>query len=546
MTKKLHAIETQSIFDFKVVKDKGNIPPGCLAVLEGYATLSDDDTNRNTHFYPKGFWGKVLDNNAFVKEKLETKTFFGAFRHPEKDESPIPEFGNISHNIRSYKIDDTGVYIIMDILNTAQGRELAPLIEYGSKLGVSTRAYGEVDINDKGQKVPVLDKYMFVTWDMVSFPAFSKTRMKISDSVTFNAPENIFNTQSREEMISVLKDMGTHDAVELCKYLGYDAEEVLDSVDKKKCTGNCGKCTTCGHKEHSDSSKEITPFKHIINQINGELDYSDLAIKDTGKGSWDVYNDDEVICTVSKTLLSAEEARKSGIIIKDSTEFNAKDKKGTIAKNVLIKVFSDLNIQTTNMDGDVIEVEYVDESGKDQQAEILYNSNTEKYIWTQNATGKETTFKDVNALIKYLKQIPVKQNDSVNLSGELDKAIEKVVVLENENTILKTTVGELTKKLGDGLDVKVQQLEKENNDLKGRIDTLVGEAKSHKATIQALEDSVQVQKPNTTVTRIQQISDSSKSNVLTVTRRKPMYDSSVEKQGNIVSDEQKHLEKLLK
>lgn len=231
---KVRPIETTQVFDFTVKKGKEDVPPGCLAVLEGYATLSDDKSNKNKHLYPKGFWASVLNDNEFIKEKLETKTFFGSFRHPEKDESPVPEFGNISHNVRSYKVDEKGVYVVLDILDTAQGRELKPLLDYGSQLGVSTRAYGEVELTDEGYKVPVKGKYMFVTWDMVSNPAFSATRMsKVSDSVEFEVSDSVFELKSKEDFMEKVKTMSKNDAEVLCRYMGYDFSEVADSFVEK-------------------------------------------------------------------------------------------------------------------------------------------------------------------------------------------------------------------------------------------------------------------------------------------------------------------------
>jgi len=229
---KVKPIRTQELFDFKVEKDTSKIPPGCIAVLEGYATLSNDRTNKNKHFYPEGFWDSVLNNDPELQEKLDTKTFFGSFKHPGKDESPIPDFGNISHNIREFRVDKKGVYVVLDVFDTEQGRELKPLLDYGSKLGISTRAYGEVELDDSGYKVPVKGKYYFVTWDLVSLPAFSETRMdRVSDSVEIEIDDKLLKPTSKEDLMDKVKSLNKHDAQILCAYMGMDFDEISDSFD---------------------------------------------------------------------------------------------------------------------------------------------------------------------------------------------------------------------------------------------------------------------------------------------------------------------------
>lgn len=234
MTKvKVKPFETVQLFDFKVQKEE--VPPGCLAVLKGYATLSDDKTNKNKHFYPKGFWKSILEGNEAIQEKIATKTFFGSFRHPEKGESPIPDFENSSHNIRDFHIDDKGVFVTLDVFDNEQGRALKPLLDYGSKLGISTRAYGDVAINDEGYKVPVKGKYLFVTWDLVSYPAFSETRMtQVSDSATIELDEGIFNAKSKDEILKSVKSLSRSDAENICLYMGYDFDVIADSFSEEK------------------------------------------------------------------------------------------------------------------------------------------------------------------------------------------------------------------------------------------------------------------------------------------------------------------------
>lgn len=230
--KKNKNLTDNRIFEFEIVdKAKAAKNGSVLATLQGYATLSDDKTNRNKHFYPKGFWDKVLKDNASIQERLDTKTFFGSSRHPGKGQNPVPEFGDqdvpISHAIREFKVDDKGVYVKLDVLDTPAGREVKTFIDYGSKLGISTRAYGEVDEDSKtGFRTPKLDSYHFITWDLVSFPAFSETRMSaIADSWNVEVGD-ISADMSKEAFQDGLKKLPRHEAKAICDYSGLAFDEI--------------------------------------------------------------------------------------------------------------------------------------------------------------------------------------------------------------------------------------------------------------------------------------------------------------------------------
>lgn len=242
--KKYLGDSNMSIFDYKKIDDKKSDNPAVLSTLEGYATLSGNKDNRNKHFYPgrskngvlDSFWDKVLGDNSMLKEKLETKTFFGSSRHPGQDEAPVPEFGDkkvpISHAIREYRVDDKGVYVIMDILNTEAGREIQTYIDYGSDIGISTRAFGEVDETKDGFKTPKLDNYFFITWDLVSMPAFSETRMKkVSDDMGIELSV-IEDSASIEKFKNGLEKLPSSERKTICDYAGLDYSEPLSDKDK--------------------------------------------------------------------------------------------------------------------------------------------------------------------------------------------------------------------------------------------------------------------------------------------------------------------------
>lgn len=234
-------------FQYEVVSDaeKGKKKnPAVLSTLQGYATLSGDKNNKNKHYYPgrskngvqDSFWDKVLGDNASIQSKLKTKTFFGSSRHPGEGENPVPEFGDqkvpISHAIRDFKIDDKGVWVELDILNTPAGREIQTYVDYGSDIGISTRAFGEIDMDDDGFKTPKLDSYFFITWDLVSVPAFDETRMRaMSDSLAFDV-SLISDSNDIKKFKEGLKSLPQAEQKTICDYAGLEYEAPVCEKDK--------------------------------------------------------------------------------------------------------------------------------------------------------------------------------------------------------------------------------------------------------------------------------------------------------------------------
>jgi hypothetical protein len=330
-TKNIYAIQTESIFDFKTVATKENIPKGCLAVLEGYATLTDDTTNKNAHFYPKGFWKSVLDGNEYIQEKLATKTFYGSFRHPEDGESPTPEFGDVCFNVRSYKIDDKGVYVVIDILDTEQGRAVLPLIEYGSQLGISTRAYGEVTVDSKGFKVPVLDEYVFITWDLVAYPAFSETRMTISDVALGTVPDSLLTFKNKSELFNSLKGMPKN--VKLFNYLGVSKSKTLNDSVK--------------------DNEGVSELDVVLKKMGCDFKAEECTLKKTDAGVDVIYNDESVVVVDESILTEAQKSmveKESVETTEDSDLQDALDK--ILELEEVVSVLKDTLLKTTNeLDG---------------------------------------------------------------------------------------------------------------------------------------------------------------------------------------------------
>ena len=135
---------------------------GILKTIRGI--VADCKLNRNGRIYPRQLWENVI-NSDYVKELLASKTLFGETDHPaERLEMSLQE---VSHCISDIKLEGDNVIATIDVLDTPNGNLISKLLDYGSKIGVSSRGAGDVGEDN----VVDPDTYTFVGFDLVARPS---------------------------------------------------------------------------------------------------------------------------------------------------------------------------------------------------------------------------------------------------------------------------------------------------------------------------------------------------------------------------------------
>lgn len=170
-------------------------PAGVLKVVTG--PVADFKPNRNGRIYPRELWEKVV-NSDYVKEMIASKTLFGEADHPaERTELSLQ---NVSHSINKLWIDDAKqqVWAEMHILPTPLGEMISNLIDYGSKIGVSSRGAGSV--RPDGTVNP--DDYQFFTFDLVARPSVAAARPDIVE----NEELSVENVLTESEIRNIISD----------------------------------------------------------------------------------------------------------------------------------------------------------------------------------------------------------------------------------------------------------------------------------------------------------------------------------------------------
>ena len=163
---------TQSVFE-SVETEKVN--PSVLKTVKGI--VADFNPNRNGRVYPRELWEKVI-NSEYAKEMMASKMLLGEADHPFDDRVEI-SIKEVSHAINKLWIEGDKVMAELDILNTTNGQKVATLIDYGSKIGVSSRGAGSV-LSD-GRVDP--SDYQFFTFDIVCRPSVQAARITESEKI---------------------------------------------------------------------------------------------------------------------------------------------------------------------------------------------------------------------------------------------------------------------------------------------------------------------------------------------------------------------------
>ena len=188
--------ENTTISLFEEVKDK---PANVLKRIKGI--VADFKPNRNGRVYPRELWEKVIDSN-YVQEMMNSKCLFGEANHPFDDRVEI-DLNNVSHCIHNMYIEGDSVIGELDLLPTPAGEIINTLIDYGSKIGVSSRGAGSV-MSD-GSVDP--DDYQFFTFDLVPRPSVEAARPVMVESE--NMKQDKVLTES--EIASIVNNYRTLD-----------------------------------------------------------------------------------------------------------------------------------------------------------------------------------------------------------------------------------------------------------------------------------------------------------------------------------------------
>lgn len=190
------------------------------------------NATRNGNFYSRKLWENVF-KDPLVKEALEDRVLLGELDHPI-DGRLEASAANACIVMTGYEFDDKEQVLrgSFDILPTPSGKVLRSLLDYGCRLGLSSRGEGDVTVDDQGKNVVAEDgSYYFVGFDAVAMPAVKKAKPALQESLskrlTFkeSLSEQISSASTKSEL-DLIKNV--IEATELP-----DSDSLLESINIK-------------------------------------------------------------------------------------------------------------------------------------------------------------------------------------------------------------------------------------------------------------------------------------------------------------------------
>ena len=224
---------------------KPNEKSHTLGLVEGKSFVLNG-VSRNGRFYPKELWENVLKDTEVI-QMLKEKLMFGCIGHPE--EYTLDELlaeGKVSHIVTDIRLGNDGFgYATYEILDTPAGRILNTILRAGSKLKVSTRAFGDFSNEFKeldGNRYKVIDPKSFKleSIDFVIKPGIANVDVKLMEELE----------QKNSQDLEKLKE----GEIKLCK------DGVCTLIEEVEI-----------HKEiESKFNEEVEKYKSIINTLKEE------------------------------------------------------------------------------------------------------------------------------------------------------------------------------------------------------------------------------------------------------------------------------------
>lgn len=244
---------------------------GCLGTLKGPCADLVKPT-RNKNLYTRKLWENVF-NDEIVKESLEDRVLIGELDHP--GDRLETKAANAAIVMTDYSFNDKDNLLMgsFDILDTPMGRILKSLIDYGCRVGVSSRGEGDVEeVPYEGETVNKVDEdgYDFVAFDAVILPAVKAAKPSLSESLgrrktlTESILHEVDSATSVCELDLIKKVVESADLPE--------SDSILESVNNKSqelSTGSTGSSSVL--KDLEESIEEVQRLSDELSSVRLDL-----------------------------------------------------------------------------------------------------------------------------------------------------------------------------------------------------------------------------------------------------------------------------------
>lgn len=163
-----------------VLLESKSTRPGCLGRFQLICCDYANDTE-NGRFYSERLWERASAEGSKMAQRIRNKICFGELDHPA-DRLDSHLTCSAVNLVEFVKNPEDKTYVgTFDILDTPYGRMVRTYLDYGSKIGVSSRGAGDLVVKEGRQCVDE-DTYDWEAFDVVLDPAVAKSKAKVLES----------------------------------------------------------------------------------------------------------------------------------------------------------------------------------------------------------------------------------------------------------------------------------------------------------------------------------------------------------------------------
>jgi len=170
-----HLLKSSGCIVSDYVGESGSPSNGILCSFKSVPIAFWDVPTLNQMVFSRKLWECLLENQ-YLKQSMENGSHWGEAKHADRDEVYLDE---IACRVNRFWIGSNNILLgDVDIPDTPKGRIVHSLARI-SRVGISSRGFGELRDMDNGLKEVIPDQYMHVCWDMVAFPAVPDAHMTL-------------------------------------------------------------------------------------------------------------------------------------------------------------------------------------------------------------------------------------------------------------------------------------------------------------------------------------------------------------------------------
>ena len=195
---------------FEYIEEQKNLKGQSKLIIRG-PYMECEQVNKNQRIYTESDMAREVDR--YVREMVNTKRALGELNHPASAEVDLERACHMVTNLRK---DGNTIYGESVVLSTPTGQIVRSLINDGVKVGMSSRALGQLSEESNG--INRVNEMRLIAVDCVADPSCPRAFVNgILESKQFVLAQNGRYEEVYEQFSNSLKNLPRHDVASFLK-----------------------------------------------------------------------------------------------------------------------------------------------------------------------------------------------------------------------------------------------------------------------------------------------------------------------------------------